>query len=55
MISEDEQASLSTESPVFAHNNSYKGSRDEAMREEVTLHRLMPFLGTIASPWKVTW
>ncbi len=40
MISEDEQASLSTESPVFAHNNN-KGSRDEAMREEVALRRLM--------------
>ena len=43
MISEDEQVSLSTESPVFAHNNkNNKGSRDEAMREEVTLRRLMP-------------
>ena len=46
MISEDEQVSLSTESPVFANNNkNNKGSRDEAMREEVALCRLMPCLG----------
>ena len=56
MISEDEQASLSTESPVFAHNNkNNKGSRDEAMREEVALRRLMPCLGAFASTWKATW
>jgi hypothetical protein len=55
MISEDEQASLSTESPVFAHNNkNNKGSR-EAVLEEFALRRLMPSLGARASPWQVTW
>ena len=55
MISEDEQASLSGESPVFAHNNkNNKGSR-EAVLEEFALRRLMPSLGARASPWQVTW
>ena len=55
MISEDEQASLSTESPVFAHEkNNNKGSR-EAVLEEFALRRLMRSLGAIASPWQVTW
>ena len=50
MISEDEQASLSTESPVFAHKNkNNKGSR-EAVLEEFALRRLMPSLGARASP-----
>ena len=50
IISEDEQASLSTESPVFAHKNkNNKGSR-EAVLEEFALRRLMPSLGARASP-----
>ena len=55
MFSEDEQTSLSTESPIFAHNNkNNKGSR-EAVLEEFALRRLMPSLGAIASPWQLTW
>jgi hypothetical protein len=56
MFSEDEQASLSTESPVFAHHNknNNKGSR-EAVLKEFALRRLMPSLGAMASQWKVTW
>ena len=54
MISEDEQASLSTESPVLPTTTNNKGSR-EAVLEEFALRRLMPSLGARASPWQVTW
>ena len=42
MISEDEQASLSTESPVSAHNNNNNQGSREAVLEEFALRRACP-------------